>query len=160
MRLDILVEDMLALYTPRCEALALQISRRVTFRKPIHADPDLLGQVVENLLKNAIEAQPRGGFLHVEVDSQDQNACFRVKNQGFSLNLEEADRILEPYFTTKADGTGLGLTIARRIVEAHGGYMSARITEPGVLEVSVCLPATGATEMRASKQRGDKEVAL
>ncbi len=152
-RLDLLVEDMLSLYTPRCEALGIQVSQRISFRKPISADPDLLGQVIENLLKNAIDAQPHGGSIYVEICREDQDACFRTRNPGFLLKTEEADRILEPYFTTKVEGTGLGLTIARRIVEAHGGHMAVRVKEPGVLEVSVCIPVTGTAGISVSKVR-------
>ena len=155
MRLDMLAEDMLHLYARRCEDLGIEVSCEISFRKPIPGDPDLLGQVVENLLKNAVEAQPDGGAIHVEVelDRKDQEACLRVKNNGFSLKAEEADRILEPYFTTKADGTGLGLTIARRIVEAHGGYMTVRVPEPEMVEVSVHLPLAGSGERPASRRR-------
>ncbi|HIJ20124.1 MAG TPA: GHKL domain-containing protein [Deltaproteobacteria bacterium] len=104
-------------------------------------DPDLLGQVAENLLKNAIEAQPEGGSIRLTVEKEGEDACFRVRNAGFDLKPEEADRIFDPYFTTKADGTGLGLTISRRIVEAHGGHMEVSVPETGMVEISVCLPA-------------------
>ncbi|HEJ82965.1 MAG TPA: hypothetical protein ENO25_00210, partial [Desulfobacteraceae bacterium] len=83
--------------------------------------------------------------IHVEVSpGQDQGVCLKVTNKGFSLEPEAAERILEPYFTTKADGTGLGLTISRRIVEAHGGRMTVKVREPGTVEISVWLPAAGA----------------
>jgi len=145
MRLDLLVEDMLLLYAPRCEASGIAVSRQISFRRSILGDPGLLGQVAENLLKNAIEAQPGGGVIHVEVSpGQDQGVCLKVTNKGFSLEPEAAERILEPYFTTKADGTGLGLTISRRIVEAHGGRMTVQVHEPGTAEISVWLPAARA----------------
>jgi signal transduction histidine kinase len=145
MRLDLLVEDMLLLYARRCEASGIAVSRQISFRRSIPGDPGLLGQVAENLLKNAIEAQTGGGVIHVEVSpGQDQGVCLKVTNRGFSLEPEAAERILEPYFTTKADGTGLGLTISRRIVEAHGGRMTVRVHEPGTVEISVWLPAARA----------------
>jgi len=145
MRLDRLVEDMLHLYGRRCEESGIAVSQRITYRKSIPGDPGLLGQVAENLLKNAIEAQPDGGAIHVEVSAgKDQGVFLKVTNRGFSLGLEKAERILEPYFTTKADGTGLGLTISRRIVEAHGGRLTVRVSEPGTVEISVWLPAAGA----------------
>jgi two-component system sensor histidine kinase HydH len=159
MRLDVLAENMLHLYARRCQELGIAISRRITFQEPIIGDPGLLGQVAENLLKNAIEAQPEGGSIHVEVSGQDQGVCLRVKNRGFSLKPEEAERILEPYFTTKADGTGLGLTISRRIVEAHGGHMTVRVPQAGTVEISVCLPGDGPEE-RTVQGRENMEGAL
>jgi len=160
MRLDMLTEKMLHLYAPRCQELGIAVSRRITFHEPIIGDPGLLGQVAENLLKNAIEAQPEGGSLHVEVSGQDQGVCLRVKNRGFSLKPEEAERILEPYFTTKADGTGLGLTISRKIVEAHGGRMTVQVPEPGTVEISACLPPGKGQEKGLLQARKDVEGAL
>ena len=60
------------------------------------------------------------------------------------MKPEEANRILDPYFTTKTDGTGLGLTISRRIVEAHGGHMSVQVSEREMVEIAIHLPLTGA----------------
>jgi len=141
-RLDQLAENILQLYARQCDASHIQIYRKITFLEPILADADQLGQVMENLLKNAIEAQPQGGKIRVLIEKKDQEARLSVKNSGFTLKPEEADRILDPYFTTKADGTGLGLTISRKIVEAHGGRISIEIPEPGMVEISVHLPLT------------------
>lgn len=156
-RLDLLAENMLHLYAQRCEALGIKVYRKITFQKPIPVDPDLLGQVMENLLKNAVEAQPDGGVIHLAIEKKDQEACLKVKNMGFSLKPEEANRILDPYFTTKADGTGLGLTISRRVVEAHGGHMSIRVPEPGMVEISIHLPLAGVDE---GMQQKNKQVSL
>ncbi|VBB42946.1 ATPase/histidine kinase/DNA gyrase B/HSP90 domain protein [uncultured Desulfatiglans sp.] len=143
MRLDLLLENMFHLYEPQCEASGIRVTRRIAFQTPIPGDPDLLGQVVENLLKNAIEAQPGGGTIHVEMFSErDAWLSLKLTNRGFTLKPEESERILEPYFTTKPDGTGLGLTISRRIVEAHGGRMTVRVPKPETLEISIELPAT------------------
>ncbi len=158
MRLDLLAEDMLDLYTAHARELGIGVSRKITFRESILGDPDLLGQVAENLLKNAIEAQPEGGFIQLTVERKNEEACFRVKNGGFALNPDEADRILNPYFTTKVDGTGLGLTISRRIVEAHGGRMEVSVPKTGVVEISVCLPAPRSVIKSAARKRGKEEV--
>ena len=158
MRLDLLAEDMLHIYAAHAGESGIKVSQTITFRESISADPDLLGQVAENLLKNAIEAQPEGGFIQLTVERKNEEACFRVKNGGFALKPEEADRIFNPYFTTKADGTGLGLTISRRIVEAHGGHMEAGVPKTGVVEISVCLPAPRSAIKPAAKKKGKEEV--
>ena len=139
-RLDLMVEDILDLYSGRCETAGISLSTEITFRKSISGDPDLLKQVVENLLKNAVEAQPGGGFIHVTVSGQDREVCLKIKNAGFSLNPQDADRILDPYYTTKADGTGLGLSISRRTVAAHGGRITVRAVKPDRVEIAVYLP--------------------
>ncbi len=98
--------------------------------------------VVENLLKNAVEAQPDGGFLHLELERQNHEIVLKVRNGGFSLPTNQAECILEPYFTTKATtGSGLGLPIAQRIVQAHGGHIEVKATgEKDTVEIAVHLP--------------------
>lgn len=142
-RIDLIVRDMLHLYESRCDALNIAVSMNINFKESIPGDPDLLKQVVDNLLKNAVEAQPEGGFIHVAVSGDTREACLKIKNGGFTLNPHEADRILDPYFTTKVDGTGLGLSISRRIVLAHGGKMRFRVIKPDVIEIAACLPEFG-----------------
>lgn len=139
-RLDRIVEDMLRFFESRLNASGINVSTKITFREAIPCDPDLLKQVVENLLKNAVEAQPKGGGIRISVVGNAQEVCLQIQNGGFTLNSREADRILDPYFTTKVDGTGLGLSICRRIVAAHGGKISVRKMKPDVVEIVVCLP--------------------
>ena len=153
-RLDQLAENILQLYARQCETSNIRIYRKITFREPVSADADLLGQVMENLLKNAIEAQPRGGEIHLLIERNEQEIRLSVKNSGFTLQPDEAYRILDPYFTSKADGTGLGLAISRKIVEAHGGRISIEVPQPGMVEISVHLPLAGIERKTASKERG------
>ncbi len=139
-RLDFLVDDILQLYKQRCENQRITVTRDVRFKDSVSVDPELLGQVLENLIKNAVEAQPDGGMIQVAVEKKDAEASVSVKNKGFPLKPEEANRILDPYFTTKTDGTGLGLTISRKIVEAHKGRMSVGVPESATVEITVFLP--------------------
>ena len=67
----------------------------------------------------------------------------KIRNGGAAMAAEETDRIFEPYFTTKAEGTGLGLTISQRIIQAHGGRLEVHTPEAGILEMAVYLPLTG-----------------
>ncbi len=139
-RLDLLMKKTLALYLPRCEELQIKVTQSINFKETISADPELMAQVIENLLRNAMEAQPDGGFLHLEVGQKEKDVYLKAENGGSSLQPEEADRIFEPYFTTKAEGTGLGLTISQRIIQAHGGRLEIQIPEVGILEIAVYLP--------------------
>ena len=145
-RLDLLVERTLALYLSRCEDLHIKVTQEFHFKEIISADPELLGQVIENLLRNAIEAQPDGGFIHAEVGQKKREAYFTIRNGGFTLSTEETDRIFEPYFTTKTEGTGLGLTISQRIIQAHGGRLEAHTPEAGIVIIDFYLPLTGYAE--------------
>jgi len=137
-----LIEAIANLYKAPCAQRSVQISTQLDFAGMVSADPDLLHQALENLIKNAIEAQPAGGFVHIGLGRTGKEICLSVRNGGFALPASEADRIFEPYFTTKPDGTGLGLNIAWRIIQAHEGRMQAGCPEPGILEITLRLPLT------------------
>jgi signal transduction histidine kinase len=110
----------------------------------VRADSTQLGQVILNLLLNAVEAAPSGGSIEVETSAlADRGLRIRVWNSGDALPEELTTRIFEPFFTTKAHGTGLGLAIASAIVNKHGGSIRARGLPAGGTELVVDLPAHG-----------------
>ena len=107
-----------------------------------------LNQVWANLLDNAIDAAP-GGHVKVEADATDTNVVVRVVDDGPGIAAEAAGRIFDPFFTTKevGQGTGLGLDIARRIVQRHRGAIDV-ISGAGGTEFRVTLPASRSTPSR------------
>ncbi len=135
-----LVRDLWVLYEPRFSEQAIKANLDIQEDRPLFADSHLLSQVVENLIKNGVEAQPEGGFLSLRVFSRAGECVFRIENSGFNLSTKEADQILEPYYTTKTRGTGLGLAIVRKTVLAHGGKMAVEVPRPGVLRVTLRFP--------------------
>ena len=110
---------------------------------PVWGDPFRLGGVFTNLIQNALEAAPASGTVDVRVEWANQDRVrVSVHNTGSGIPAELRERIFQPFFTTKARGTGLGLTIAREIVDAHRG--SLRVTSDGSTETTfiVELPTT------------------
>lgn len=95
----------------------------------IYADPTLVGQVVVNLLKNAREAvgTRREGKIEVRsrIDAQ-ENVVINISNNGGAIPAEVTENIFTPFFTTKPDGSGIGLSVSRRIMQLHEG--SLRLT--------------------------------
>jgi PAS domain S-box-containing protein len=87
----------------------------------VMADPHLLHRVFANLLLNAMQAMPGGGKLNVSAFSEDGAIAVRVSDTGTGIHEDFKDKLFKPLFTGKAKGTGLGLTVVKRIVEAHGG---------------------------------------
>jgi signal transduction histidine kinase len=101
-----------------------------------------LNQVWSNLLDNAIDATP-GGHVKIVADAADDKVVVRVIDDGPGIPPEIANRIFDPFFTTKeiGRGTGLGLDIARRIVQRHHGVIDMS-TGKGGTEFRVTLPTS------------------
>jgi two-component system sporulation sensor kinase A len=97
----------------------------------LNVDRQRLEQVFTNLILNATQAMPGGGqlFLHMQLDAtqneaKGQNVAITIADTGPGIPVEVQHQVFEPFFTTKVRGTGLGLTVARRIIEEHGGVIS------------------------------------
>jgi len=90
---------------------------------PIEADADQLTQAFINLVINALQATPKGGHVVVRTAGRDAAVTVEFTDDGDGISPDHHDRIFEPYFTTKPDGSGLGLWISQQIVHAHGGTL-------------------------------------
>jgi nitrogen fixation/metabolism regulation signal transduction histidine kinase len=121
-----LIEEVVALYPPQA---GLSFDLRLSDDVPeIIADPVRMRQVLHNLIKNAQEATAHIASRRVaivvtttEEEAGPAHAEILFRDNGPGIPNEQADRIFEPYVTTKAKGTGLGLAIVKKIVEEHGG---------------------------------------
>jgi two-component system, sporulation sensor kinase E len=97
-------------------------------------------QAFYNVIKNSLEAMKRGGILRVRTDRDDTHVLVSFVDTGSGMSAENLSRVFEPYFTTKASGTGLGLLIVRRIVREHGGELSIASSEGKGLTLTIRLP--------------------
>ncbi|MGH7390633.1 MAG: two-component system sensor histidine kinase NtrB [Candidatus Rokuibacteriota bacterium] len=108
---------------------------------PAAYDRDLMTQVLWNVALNGIEAMDRRGRLRFEVTREDGHVAMAVSDTGRGIPPDELRRVFEPFYSRKPGGSGLGLTIARRIVESHGGRIEVE-SEPGRgTRVTIALPA-------------------
>ncbi|HNT86563.1 MAG TPA: ATP-binding protein [Candidatus Hydrogenedentes bacterium] len=104
------------------------------------ADPEKLRQVFLNILLNAVQSIDRAGEVRVRADADERFITVTIEDTGCGMTPEQRDRIFSPFYTTKEKGTGLGLAVSLKIVEAHGGAIEVA-TEPGRgAAVSVILP--------------------
>lgn len=138
--LDAIVEDTLVLLTQTIKEKGITLKKDTRQVRDIPGDPVLLGQVVMNLVKNALEAERQGGKISVFVGENQAGVGLRVENGGDVPSSEDVLHVFEPYFTTKTRGIGLGLSISRKIVSSHGGTIEASITKDGTFLVTMSLP--------------------
>lgn len=111
----------------------------------VAVDPILFRRVMENLIINAIQAMDQGGVLTLTTGREHDLISLTVSDTGTGIPSEAQDRIFEPLFTTKSKGTGFGLPVCKRLVEAHGGMISLKETSPGGTSFEVSLPAQQTT---------------
>ena len=123
--LGTVVEDSVALLRPSCVHTRIEL-RWQPPQEPVSlsADAHQLGQVVLNLLTNAIEAAGPGGWIEVKVGVAREAAFVEVSDSGAGLDSKVVDRLFEPFVTSKPEGVGLGLAVARQIVQAHSGKIA------------------------------------
>jgi len=106
----------------------------------IRGDPGALQQLFLNLLTNAAEAMGPGGTASVGVETARDRFLIDVVDEGTGIMPESLEQVFEPLFTTRSDGTGLGLTIAKRIAEAHGGTLSLHNRPEGGVVARLVIP--------------------
>ncbi len=104
------------------------------------ADADRLQQVMINIIKNAIEASQEKGEIRIETACEGSNIAVRITDSGPGILAEDRERIFEPFFSKKQDGTGLGLCISQRIVDQHGGSIYVEDAAQGGTTFVVELP--------------------
>ncbi len=111
---------------------------------PVRADADLLRQALLNVILNGVQAVPEGGAMEVScrIDETEQPpvAVIRVSDNGPGVPREAAERIFDPFYSTRAAGMGLGLAIVQRIVSAHRGWVSVERAGLGGACFSLALP--------------------
>jgi len=129
------------LLRPEAAARDIEIAARVDDSlPPVMADPVRLTQALLNLLINAIQAVERKGRVEVNVALTDGVVCVAVNDDGPGIPPEKLAAIFEPYYTTKSEGSGLGLWIAQQIATAHGGSLQAQNGPAGGAVLTMRLP--------------------
>jgi signal transduction histidine kinase len=143
--LAVLVEDCGIEARARGSGLSLEARGSMV----VEGDPELLRRALENVIRNAIRYAPADTDVEIRAERYASRALIRVRDFGPGVPPESLSRLFDPFYRVDADrnrssgGVGLGLSIARRAVELHGGTVIARNMQPG-LEVVFDLPATAA----------------
>jgi two-component system, NtrC family, nitrogen regulation sensor histidine kinase NtrY len=147
------VEDLAALVHGIVEPYRAGLAGRVIFDVAaapglprVWVDRLLLGRALTNIIENALHAMPEGGRLRFDLTPTDDPPQVRlsVSDSGLGMDAEAQARIFEPYFSTKTTGTGLGLTIAKRNIEALGGSIEVQSARGVGTTVTLTLPTASA----------------
>ena len=150
----ILSEWLLSILTPwrvAAEEKGLRWRAEVPSSLPmLRVDPDRMAQALGNLLSNAIKYTPAGGVVSLAAGVEGEKAWIRVRDSGLGISSEEQERVFEPFYRSQRgrrfpQGLGLGLTIARDLVEAHGGRLELVSVLDEGSKFTVWLPVGGVT---------------
>jgi signal transduction histidine kinase len=143
---DEVVEAALATLAERSAALGVAVERDVAVLRPLRGDAEKLRRVLINLVGNALdafaEAKTPAPRIAVEAgeDLAGSEVWLRVRDNGPGMDAEKLARIWSPFYTSKATGTGLGLALSRKVVEAHGGSIEAASAPGEGTEFLITLP--------------------
>jgi signal transduction histidine kinase len=124
------IEDLLLLHSEDLAYKKIMVRKRLSKLPVIRADLDKFKQIVVNIMINAMDAMPDGGELliisSVTIDEKAERevVTFQFKDTGNGIAEDAIDHVLEPFFTTKPNGVGLGLAVSKSIIEQHGGEIS------------------------------------
>ena len=136
-----IVEEAVRFFAPEIQDRDIVVEQELRSDLPLlRIDRDQMKQVFYNVIKNSLEAMKRGGILRIRTDRDDTHVLVSFVDTGSGMSAENLSRVFEPYFTTKASGTGLGLLIVRRIVREHGGELSIESSEGKGLTLTIRLP--------------------
>jgi signal transduction histidine kinase len=119
-----LIEETLTLLRKEAEKSDVELKTEVPDGTKVFGDPSKIKQVIMNLSLNGIEAMRDGGVLQISCErTRDDYVRMKIQDEGVGMEEDELERIFNPFYTTKEDGTGLGMSISHRIVEDHGGLL-------------------------------------
>ena len=97
-------------------------------------------QAMLNLIRNAKESMPEGGRIELTAAVEDDALCIEVKDEGVGIPSEHLERVLDPFYSTKLTGTGLGLALTQQIIQEHGGRLTLTSEVSVGTTFSISLP--------------------
>lgn len=135
-----LVDNVVAIMNPLFKNESITINNTITFNRWFMADALQMEQVLINLLTNSRYALANNAQKIIEISAEVKNnrIFIVITDSGKGIEKEIEDKIFLPFFTTRNDGAGIGLTLSKNIVEAHGGYLSYTAQE-GKTQFIICL---------------------
>lgn len=142
-----LLEHTALAYLPAAEARGIQLTLEDADTPPIIVDPDRILQVLGNVVSNAIRHTPEGGQISLSAVAENDRVILRIRDSGPGIPSEDLPHIFDRFYRgdkarTSDEASGLGLAIARSLVEAHGGRITVE-NVPGGASFAIALPVAG-----------------
>jgi signal transduction histidine kinase len=144
-----LLEETVKLLEPDFRALHQQVELGEAETAVAEVDPDQMSRVFLNILLNAHQAAGEGGKISAAVSGVNGWCRIEVRNSGPGMSPEERARAFEPFFTTREKGSGLGLSIVKKIVDLHEGRVFIESGEREGTVVVIELPGAGEADERS-----------
>lgn len=135
-----MLENVLESGRAKIESQVIKVVKRFTAEpSTIHLDKEHMERALLNLVTNAVEAMPKGGILTIETERDEHLFMLSIRDTGAGIREEDIIRVFDPFFSTKSEGVGLGLTICYGIIVSHGGIIEveSKPKEGSVFTVSL-----------------------
>jgi len=142
--LEQIIEKNLTFVRPELDKKGIAVNDNLNGRSfKLQADQDLLYRAILNIVVNAIQAMEDGGTIQINVEEERDTYQIEIEDTGCGISEENLKKIFNPFFTTKERGSGLGLSIVRKIIEGHNGRVAINSREGEGTKVRVQLPRRG-----------------
>lgn len=134
------IEYAIQILSPYASVRSVEIKRDFNGEATVAAEPDILGQAIINVIKNGIEAHEQSGTVTISVHGVDRRVTVAVTDTGRGIPASEIAHLGEPYYSTKATGTGLGLTFVYKTIHDAGGFIEVKSREGHGTKFIITLP--------------------
>jgi len=139
-KLGEIIQYVLTVIKPHAERQDIQIEMKLNDSPELLCDENQLKQVFINLIKNSMEAMPEGGKVTIQSEKSGDFVGVSIVDEGCGIESDRLDKLGEPFYTTKQNGTGLGIMVTKKIIEEHGGTFRIASTLGKGTTVTITLP--------------------
>ncbi len=135
------VKESIDFYQPQARQKKVEMQSRISAKTwDVRFDPVQIRRVLLNIMRNAVEAMPKGGTLKIATEQGEREVVIHIVDTGVGIAPEEIEKIFDPFFTTKDFGTGLGLAVVQQIIEEHRGRIVCQSNIGQGTTFSIYLP--------------------